>query len=1516
MQRGLGHRSRTRGGATPRRRVATRTACWSVACASAVATVILVVLPVVGSHPTSVAGAAATPVVSGVSPLSGPSTGGTSVVVTGTGFTGATGVDFGSSPATTFNVTSDSSLTATAPALTVSSSTQTTTVDVTVTTSMGTSMTSVADQYTYTYSSGGFSTTLSASSNTPTTGQSVTLTATASPAPTSPDSLSIVDETPRPAHVMVIMMENESTGGVIGNGSLPYINNTLAADYPQLTQNYAVAHPSLPNYLELLSGSTQGVTTDCAVGTGCEGTANLANQLDNAGISWSGYMENIPSDGYSGGDVGCQDGFGDPLYVQHHDPFVYFPDLAGDLGTHLKPLSSMVSDLNSPDPPAFVWATPNMLDDMHDGPLSTGDTWLSQEIPAIQQTQWYQQGGQIILTFDEGADSDTSGLGGGAGGHIPGFIISQALAGAANDSTPVDQAGILHSIEQVYGLSYLNDAANSAHGNLGSELTPGDPAGSLVASNTGSTTLGVTVSQWAASHDRFVARIDQGGSAPISAVSAPQVVTWSGTASSTVPVVTGVCPFSTTSGATSVTINGTNLTGTTVVEFGASPATSFTVNSATQITAAAPAESAGIVDVTVTNPSGTNVLGNEDRFTYFSLPTVTGVSPPSGSAAGGTSVTVTGTSFTGASAVYFGTAAATAFSVASVTSITTTAPAGEAGVVDVTVVTPGGTSATSSADHYTYTGSSGHIGAVGGLFDEAGSGVDAEPVSPQHTGDLLILAVKVSSTTIVVSSVSGGGVGSWSRVAGPYTGYSDDDQEIWAGTVTSTGSATVTVAFSATVTGINVELAAQEFSGPGAGTVWGVDTDGGIANLSSTTVTFPALAPAGSGELYFGYAPVANTGAAGTTSGFSYATTSNGNVVAYDTNVAAAVQPSATQSPVGISGGIAVLVTASLPSMSVPTVTGVSPTSGPTAGGTTVTITGTSFTGATAVAFGTTPATSFTVTSDTTITATAPANAPHVVDVVVTTPGGSSAPSASDQFTFFLTPAVTGISPSLGSTSGGTSVVITGTTFTSVTAVKFGPVNAASFTVNSPTQITAVSPAESAVTVDVTVTNPGGISPATPADQFTYFATPVVSSVSPGSGLSAGGTSVVVTGTGFTGATAVAFGVAAASSFMVDGPTQITATSPAGSVGTVDVSVANPLATSAPSPADQFTYSEPPAPSVSGVSPSAGPTSGGTVVTITGANFILVTSVSFGSVAAPFTVNSASSITATSPPGATGAVDVTVANPGGASATGSADRFTYQGSGYWMVGSDGTIFAFGGAPYEGSLPGLGVRVGNIVAVVPTADARGYWMIGSDGGVFAFGDAGFVGSLPLLGVHVDDIVGVVPTSDGRGYWMVGSDGGVFAFGDAGFVGSLPGLGVHVSNIVAVVPTADARGYWMIGSDGGVFAFGDAGFVGSLPGLGVHVHDIVGAVPTGSGRGYWMVGDDGGVFAFGDAGFLGSLPGLGVHVSNVVGVVATHDGRGYWMVGNDGGVFAFGDAGFVGSVPGLGIHVHNIVAFARQ
>jgi len=250
-------------------------------------------------------------------------------------------------------------------------------------------------------------------------------------------------------------------------------------------------------------------------------------------------------------------------------------------------------------------------------------------------------------------------------------------------------------------------------------------------------------------------------------------------------------------------------------------------------------------------------------------------------------------------------------------------------------------------------------------------------------------------------------------------------------------------------------------------------------------------------------------------------------------------------------------------------------------------------------------------------------------------------------------------------------------------------------------------------------------------------------------------------------------------------------------------------------------------------------------------------------------------------------------------------------SGYDLVGSDGGVFVFGtpGQGFFGSLPGLGVKVNNIVGIVPTITDLGYFLVGSDGGVFAFGNAPFENSLPGLGVHVTNIVGIVPTADDLGYFVVGSDGGVFAFGNAPFENSLPGLGVHVTNIVGIVPTADDLGYWLVSSNGSVYALGDAPFVGSLGGKSPT--PIVGIAATHDSGGYWLVGQNGSVFPFGDAQSFGSLPALGVSVSNIAAIVPTPDGGGYWLIGSDGGIFAFGNATEIGSLPALGVVVNNIV-----
>jgi hypothetical protein len=256
-----------------------------------------------------------------------------------------------------------------------------------------------------------------------------------------------------------------------------------------------------------------------------------------------------------------------------------------------------------------------------------------------------------------------------------------------------------------------------------------------------------------------------------------------------------------------------------------------------------------------------------------------------------------------------------------------------------------------------------------------------------------------------------------------------------------------------------------------------------------------------------------------------------------------------------------------------PAITGISPSSGPPAGGTTVTITGSGFTDATRVAFGAVAATSYAVVSATQITAVSPAQATGSHYIVVTGPGGTSALVSAAIYTYKVpAPAITGIAPSSGPLAGGTSVTITGSGFTGATKVSFGAVAATSFNVVSATQITAVSPAQAAGSHYIVVTGPGGTSALVGAAIFTYKPpAPAITAISPTSGTTAGGTTVTVTGSGFTGATRVAFGGVAATSFNVASATKITAVSPA-QTGAHYIVVTGPGGTSALVGAAIYTY--------------------------------------------------------------------------------------------------------------------------------------------------------------------------------------------------------------------------------------------------------------------------------------------------------------------------------------------------------
>ena len=261
-----------------------------------------------------------------------------------------------------------------------------------------------------------------------------------------------------------------------------------------------------------------------------------------------------------------------------------------------------------------------------------------------------------------------------------------------------------------------------------------------------------------------------------------------------------------------------------------------------------------------------------------------------------------------------------------------------------------------------------------------------------------------------------------------------------------------------------------------------------------------------------------------------------------------------------------------------PTVTALNPTAGPTAGGNSVTITGTNLTGATAVKFGTASATITTDTA-TSITATAPAGTAGSVDVTVTTPGGTSATGTADRYTYVARPIVTGLNPSTGPATGGTTVAITGTNLTGATAVKFGATNATNFTVNTATSITATAPPGATGTVDVTVTTTGGTSATGATDKYTYVGGPTVTSISPAAGPSSGGTAVTINGTLLSSPSAVRFGGIPATTFTPISATKITAVAPPGT-GTVDVTVVTIGGTSGTSAADQFTYQHPPTASI------------------------------------------------------------------------------------------------------------------------------------------------------------------------------------------------------------------------------------------------------------------------------------------------------------------------------------------------
>jgi hypothetical protein len=237
---------------------------------------------------------------------------------------------------------------------------------------------------------------------------------------------------------------------------------------------------------------------------------------------------------------------------------------------------------------------------------------------------------------------------------------------------------------------------------------------------------------------------------------------------------------------------------------------------------------------------------------------------------------------------------------------------------------------------------------------------------------------------------------------------------------------------------------------------------------------------------------------------------------------------------------------------------------------------------------------------------------------------------------------------------------------------------------------------------------------------------------------------------------------------------------------------------------------------------------------------------------------------------ATTALDSYILQPG------TAGMATYQATGqqphfgdydtpvdtYGFATSSGTVHVYDGYSFgEETGQSLPAR---IVGFAFGPDASGYWLVGADGSVYAFGSVKDLGS--MRGQHLNKpIVAMAATPDGRGYWLVASDGGMFSYGDARFLGSTGDF--HLNKpIVGMASTGDGHGYWLVASDGGMFAFGDAKFRGSMGGQHLN-KPIDGMASTGDGRGYWLVASDGGIFSFGDAHYGGSLAGAGLTTSIV-------------------------------------------------
>ncbi|TLZ05309.1 MAG: hypothetical protein E6K39_12705, partial [Gammaproteobacteria bacterium] len=261
--------------------------------------------------------------------------------------------------------------------------------------------------------------------------------------------------------VFLIMMENHNWSDIKGNATAPYINNTLLAIGAHAEQyfNPPGIHPSLPNYLWLEAGTNFGILADDSPSAGHQSTTmHLVTLLKNANITWKAYQEDIAGTSCPLSNVSG--------YATKHNPFVYFDDVTNSLSStsayciaHVRPFTELATDLANNTVASYNFITPNLTNDMHDGTIADGDTWLAANVPVILNSAAYKQGGVLFITWDEGEGG--SAPGDTKDGPIAMMVLSPKAKVGYQNTIHYDHSSTLRTVEEIFKVSpMLGGAAN------------------------------------------------------------------------------------------------------------------------------------------------------------------------------------------------------------------------------------------------------------------------------------------------------------------------------------------------------------------------------------------------------------------------------------------------------------------------------------------------------------------------------------------------------------------------------------------------------------------------------------------------------------------------------------------------------------------------------------------------------------------------------------------------------------------------------------------------------------------------------------------------------------------------------------------------------------------------------------------------------------------------------------------------------------------------------------------------